>query len=236
MNGQLDVCQLLENAWVRGRDRSPENGWMQFATATADGSPRVRSMVLRELSREKGGLMRFTTTAAFDSDKIRELITNEGRYECCWFIKDLWVQFRLRGKGVRIIAAPDQAEERISRSDSTRRMSVWRRMGHRGRAQFLNQALLRDEDPEFELAPPSEFCVLEFVPTFIQYLDLSSRASNGAGSMFFLEHEAHKDFVSRGPKSVPVTPDYDAIERLLDLASDCEDEFQCAWHWTQVVP
>jgi PPOX class probable FMN-dependent enzyme len=148
---------------LRAVDEDPTGRFAQLATVTADGEPRIRTVVVRALTPDAALLM--VTDAR--SQKVAEL-RHQPQGALCWYLKAPRRQFRFRGP-VTFIDAPD-----------ARRATQWASLSERVRAQFIwpEPGTPRAPASEFEVAalsaPPPNFGLLSLQPTFVDYLDLSS--------------------------------------------------------------
>ena len=66
--------------------------WVQLATIAKDGTPRVRTIVLRGWNNNRN--MFFTTDRR--SNKVEE-ISKQPKVEICWLLRQSKCQFRFRG-------------------------------------------------------------------------------------------------------------------------------------------
>ena len=94
---------LLRGARQR-EGRSPGATWLQLATVSADGTPRVRTLVFRGWS--SAGELELLTDVR--SDKPAELLTQPG-VELCWLFRKAREQFRMRGSAV-LVSAEEEPE------------------------------------------------------------------------------------------------------------------------------
>jgi pyridoxamine 5'-phosphate oxidase len=123
MNGEVNRAlppwrPLLRAARQR-EGRAPGAGWLQLATVSAEGCPRVRTLVFRGWSAQ-GELELLTDTR---SEKPSDLL-HQPRVELCWLFRKTREQFRLRGLA-RIIDG-EQDREALEQH--------WQRLTPRGRA------------------------------------------------------------------------------------------------------
>jgi len=84
--------QLLRGARER-EGRSPQARWLQLATAAADGTPRVRTLVFRGWA----GPAELDLLSDGRSAKAAEL-AGQPAVELCWLLPKARSQFRLRGR------------------------------------------------------------------------------------------------------------------------------------------
>ena len=112
-------------ALVRGarqrEGRSAGATWLQLATVSADGTPRVRTLVFRGWS--PAGELELLTDVR--SDKPAELLSQPG-VELCWLFRKAREQFRLRGTVVPVSCEqePDALLDHWQRLSPSGRM-VW---------------------------------------------------------------------------------------------------------------
>ena len=92
---------LLRGARQR-EGRSPQARWLQLATLSRDGAPRVRTLVFRGW----GGPAQLDLLTDARSSKSSELQA-EPRVELCWLLPKARSQFRLRGH--RMAMRPEDA-------------------------------------------------------------------------------------------------------------------------------
>ena len=83
---------LLRGARQR-EGRSPQARWLQLATVSSDGTPRVRTLVFRGWA----GPQELDLLTDGRSAKAAELF-QEPRVELCWLLPKARCQFRLRGQ------------------------------------------------------------------------------------------------------------------------------------------
>ena len=98
--------------------RSAGATWLQLATVSADGTPRVRTLVFRGWN-SKGELELLTDVR---SDKPAELLT-QPRVELCWLFRKAREQFRMRGSAV-LVSAEEEPEALLDH---------WQRLSPSGR-------------------------------------------------------------------------------------------------------
>ena len=108
---------LLRGARQR-EGRSPGATWLQLATVSADGTPRVRTLVFRGWS--SAGELELLTDVR--SDKPAELLTQPG-VELCWLFRKAREQFRLRGSA-DLVSAEEEPEALLDH---------WQRLSPSGR-------------------------------------------------------------------------------------------------------
>jgi pyridoxamine 5'-phosphate oxidase len=99
--------------------RAPGGGWLQLATVSAEGWPRVRTLVFRGWSAQ-GELELLTDTR---SEKSNELL-DQPQDELCWLFRRTREQFRLRG----LARLMDGQQDRQALEQH------WQRLTPRGRA------------------------------------------------------------------------------------------------------
>jgi pyridoxamine 5'-phosphate oxidase len=99
--------------------RAPGGGWLQLATVSAEGWPRVRTLVFRGWSAQ-GELELLTDTR---SEKSNELL-DQPQVELCWLFRRTREQFRLRG----LARLMDGQQDRQALEQH------WQRLTPRGRA------------------------------------------------------------------------------------------------------
>ena len=97
--------QLLKGARER-EGRSPQARWLQLATVAADGTPRVRTLVVRGWA----GPTALDLLTDGRSAKRSEL-AHQPAVELCWLLPRARCQFRLRGR-LQILALEQQQRER----------------------------------------------------------------------------------------------------------------------------
>jgi len=87
---------LLRGARQR-EGRSPQARWLQLATVSSDGTPRVRTLVFRGWA----GPQELDLLTDGRSAKAAELF-QEPRVELCWLLPKARCQFRLRGQRLQL--------------------------------------------------------------------------------------------------------------------------------------
>ncbi len=153
--------RLEEGLRTVGQD--PRGRFAQLATATAEGEPRNRTVVVRALTSDDALLM--VTDAR--SQKVAE-VRDQPQGALCWYLEASRRQFRFRGPAV-FVNEPDE-----------RRVTQWTALSESVRAQFdwPEPGTPRAPASAFEvtasLTPPTNFGLLVLHPTFVDYLDLSS--------------------------------------------------------------
>jgi pyridoxamine 5'-phosphate oxidase len=118
-HGALPPWRPLLRAARQREGRAPGGGWLQLASVSAEGCPRVRTLVFRGWSAQ-GELELLTDTR---SEKPHDL-RHQPRVELCWLFRKTREQFRLRGLA-RVIDG-DRDHEALERH--------WQRLTPRGRA------------------------------------------------------------------------------------------------------
>jgi pyridoxamine 5'-phosphate oxidase len=159
---------LLRGAREREGQRSPQARWLQLATVATDGTPRVRTLVVRG----------WAGPAALDlltdgrSAKAAELAVQPA-VELCWLLPRARCQFRLRG---HLESLPPEEEWR-------ERERHWRTLSPGGRAlwawpppgaPFSAGDAFPQEVPDGE-PPPEHFFLLRVSLTRVELLELTGQ-------------------------------------------------------------
>ncbi|MEB3158470.1 MAG: pyridoxamine 5'-phosphate oxidase family protein [Synechococcus sp.] len=115
--------------------RSPMSRWLQLATVTAEGCPRVRTLVFR------GWRDGFTLELLTDRRSAKsEELSQDPRVEVCWLLPKARCQFRFRGQALRLTP---ELQQRLEQKH-------WERLHPEGRALWgwppPGQALSLDSD------------------------------------------------------------------------------------------
>ena len=135
---------LLRGARQR-EGRSPGATWLQLATVSADGTPRVRTLVFRGWS--SAGELELLTDVR--SDKPAELLTQPG-VELCWLFRKAREQFRLRGSAV-LVSAEEEPEALLDHwqrlSPSGRMVWAWPSPGEPFHSQGPWPQEVTDDEP-----------------------------------------------------------------------------------------
>ncbi|XP_078442624.1 pyridoxamine 5'-phosphate oxidase family protein isoform X1 [Wolffia australiana] len=164
---QLILSALETNAHLK------HNRFIQLATVTPNGQPSNRTVVFRGFFPESDKIQINTD---WRSSKIEDL-KNCPFGEICWYFTDSWEQFRLSGR-IDIIDAsyPDPAKLQL-------REKAWFSSSLNSRLQYLvpHPGLPRIVDEPEEgvdldplKGPVNAFCVLEFDPEKVDYLNLKT--------------------------------------------------------------
>jgi len=160
---------LLEEAMAANR-QSKGWRWAQLATARGDGSPAVRTVVVREVD-PAAGLIRISTDSR--SEKIKEL-NRDARVELCWMFRETAEQFRVSGavggEPARRAAADDLERDRLWRAstDDSRQTFTWPQPG----AAYSGDEEFRRPAPE---TAPDNYTLLTIEPVRVDYLKLQGR-------------------------------------------------------------
>ena len=156
---------LLKAAQQRD-SRSQAARWLQLATVSEDGTPRVRTLVFRGWSSDDQ-LLLFTDAR---TEKARDLI-HQPSVEVCWLLAKAKQQFRFRG----VISTTNPALDAqlcqhhwTTMRDSGRALWAWPDPG----AELDLDASFPSELSEHS-APPDHFLVLTLKVSAVENLDLS---------------------------------------------------------------
>lgn len=149
---------------IANNKRDAHNRYLQLATVTASGEPRVRMVVFRGFANAGMSLLIITDTR---SQKIAEL-AQQNTVEVAWYFTRSREQFRLRCSAAVHTADDDPTAHRgalwVSLSEAAKSQFFWRRPGalrHEG------ETLPVTEDP------PSTFSVVELTPFYVDHLTLA---------------------------------------------------------------
>jgi hypothetical protein len=166
---------ILDRAWAllagganAGKERSPFT-MAQVATSGLDGAPKIRTIVLRQVDRD-----RHTVTFHTDirSEKIAEL-KRDARIALVGCDLDAGLQIRL--EGVAGIVDRGERKEAIWNSSRPRTLILYRAPLRPGtRIESPDDAHLRPDDGDAGQAAGIEnFCLVDIEVSKIDYLDLS---------------------------------------------------------------
>ncbi len=159
----------LSTPWLALLDRAREQAgddpaarYVQLASVDADGSPRCRTVVAREVDAHT---LRLVSDAR--ADKVTQL-AREPRAEVCWYLTEAREQFRLRGHARRL-APDDPAHLRLwlAQSPASRASYTWPAPG----TPRLADDAFADSLPA-DAPPPATFAVIELRLTEVDWLSL----------------------------------------------------------------
>ncbi|CAA6666874.1 unnamed protein product [Spirodela intermedia] len=142
--------------------------FFQLATVGSNGRPANRTVVFRGFSE---GCDKIQINTDYRSNKIEDL-KNCPYGEICWYFTDSWEQFRLHGRIDIIDGSTVQRREKswFASSLSSRFQYL---APHPGLPRILEEPKGGvDLDPS--KGPVSSFCLLEFDPEQVDYLNLRS--------------------------------------------------------------
>ena len=118
-DGDLPPWRQRLRGALKREGRQVSARWLQLATVTSDGTPRVRTLVFRGWN----GADQLELYTDGRSSKIAEL-NHQPQVELCWLLTKAKQQYRLRGTAAQVAASPDQAQWR-SLSPSGRALWGW---------------------------------------------------------------------------------------------------------------
>ena len=161
-DGDLPPWRQRLRGALKREGRQVSARWLQLATVTSDGTPRVRTLVFRGWN----GADQLELYTDGRSSKIAEL-NHQPQVELCWLLTKAKQQYRLRGIAAPVAASPDQAQWR-SLSPSGRALWGWPHPGQ----PFEPAAPFPQELPE-DAPVPDHFLVVPISIQQVELLDLS---------------------------------------------------------------
>ena len=156
----------------------PESKFFQVASVSPTGQINNRTMVFRGFVEDSLDLLAITDSR---SDKIQDWQT-KAEAEICWYFVKTREQYRIR---VNVITY-QQADNHI-------RNNIYTNLSKNAKAQFLwptpkvpidndvldgNSTSVDEENKDVFQTPPSNFVVVRFVPSYVDYLHLCEPPQN----------------------------------------------------------
>lgn len=179
----------LDRSIARNKRQRGSN-YVQLATCTREGDPRVRTVVQRGLAPDpaaEGTALVFVTDAR--AEKCRQ-IEHRPRGEICWYFAKTREQYRIRGS--LCLIRPDTRAEGAAREAQLLLRRTWGNLSDQTRQTFFgphpgrplacdeDEAVVpnggRDPDTNKVLPPPRTFNVLLMRPDRVDLLDLKNNA------------------------------------------------------------
>ena len=165
MTDAMPPWRPLLRAALQREGRSVAARWIQLATIGRDGTPRVRTVVVRGWA----GGNQLELFSDQRSEKVKEL-TNEEAAELCWLFPKARQQFRLRGR-IELITPAEQADlcqQRWQQLSDTGR-AVW---GWPTPADPLHRSAAFPEQLSETSPLPDHFVVLRLHVDSVEQLNL----------------------------------------------------------------
>ena len=149
---------------------------VQLATVCPEtGRPAVRTVVFRGFHGDSC-LMAFVTDSR--SDKVRHIRGGATQVECCWWLDEAGVQFRIAGRAVLCLLDSEEHELRSAAADawdrlssSTRETFTWPQPG----ASVDSSSAQYHKEPPASYAEAGHFCLLIVIPEVVDELRLGGR-------------------------------------------------------------
>lgn len=165
MGDEYHWSRALRQSIKRNR-RDAHNRYLQLATIRSDGTPAVRTLVMREFVEARDELLMITDQR---SEKVSEF-AHIPTAEICWYFTHTREQYRFQGK-LSLIAADSPCNER--------RLAMWQSLSDKAQEQFFWAHPGRALSPSGESkilqsteGPPGTFSLIVFSIDGVDHLTL----------------------------------------------------------------